>query len=150
MTGDGKNQLRGGAGIFTGRTPYVWLSNNFTGTGLQFARLSVTRNAANNIPFVADPDSQPTQVGSATGTAANEYAIVDPDFKFPSVARYNLAYDRDARLGRPGGDRGVPVRGHAAGDPLQERQPASDGRTPRSTAGRPSRASTRRPPRPTC
>jgi hypothetical protein len=94
VTGDGKNQLRGGAGIFTGRTPYVWLSNNFTGTGLQFARLSVTRNAANSIPFVADPDAQPTQVGNATGTAANEYAIVDPDFKFPSVARYNLAYDR--------------------------------------------------------
>jgi hypothetical protein len=99
VTGDGKNQIRGGAGVFTGRTPYVWLSNNFTGTGLQFARLSVTRNAANSIPFVADPDNQPTQVGSATGAAANEYAIVDPDFKFPSVARYTLAYDRALGFG---------------------------------------------------
>ena len=27
--------LRGGAGIFTGRIPFVWLSNNFTNTGIQ-------------------------------------------------------------------------------------------------------------------
>jgi hypothetical protein len=99
MTGDGRNQLRGGAGIFTGRTPYVWLSNNFSGTGLQFARLSITRNANNRIAFVPDPDAQPTQVGNVSGAAANEYAIVDPDFKFPSVARYNVAYDRDLGFG---------------------------------------------------
>ena len=99
VTGDGKNQLRGGAGIFTGRTPYVWLSNNFSGTGLQFARLSITRNAANRILFVSDPDAQPTQVGNVGGAAANEYALVDPDFKFPSVARYNVAYDRDLGFG---------------------------------------------------
>jgi len=98
-TGDGKNQVRGGIGIFTGRTPYVWLSNQFSGTGVQFARLSITRNAANRIPFVANPDNQPTQVGNVGGAASNEYALVDPDFKFPSVLRYNLAYDRDLGWG---------------------------------------------------
>lgn len=28
--------VRGGAGIFTGRIPFVWLSNNFANTGVRF------------------------------------------------------------------------------------------------------------------
>ena len=99
VTNNGKNQVRGGIGVFTGRTPYVWLSNNFSGTGIQFARLSVTRNAANRIPFNPDPDNQPTSIGSASGSASNEYNLVDPDFKFPSLLRYNVAYDRDLGWG---------------------------------------------------
>ena len=99
VTGNSQNQIRGGIGVFTGRTPYVWLSNNFSGTGIQFARLSVARNAANRIPFVADPDNQPTQIGTTSGTASNEYALIDPEFKFPALLRYNLAYDRDLGLG---------------------------------------------------
>jgi hypothetical protein len=92
---DGRQQVRGGIGVFTGRTPYVWLSNNFIGTGIQFARLNVAPNAANRIPFIADPNNQYTQIGGASGSASNEYALADPDFKFPSVLRYNVAYDRE-------------------------------------------------------
>jgi hypothetical protein len=99
VTRNSQNQVRGGVGVFTGRTPYVWLSNNFSGTGIQFARLSVARNAANRIPFIADPDAQPTQIGSTSGTASNEYALIDPDFKFPALLRYNIAYDRDLQVG---------------------------------------------------
>ena len=99
VRGDARQQVRGGLGVFTGRTPYVWLSNNFIGTGVQFARLSVARNAANRIPFNPDPDNQPTQIGTASGSASNEYALTDPDFKFPAVLRYNVAYDRDLGLG---------------------------------------------------
>ncbi|MGE3177704.1 MAG: TonB-dependent receptor plug domain-containing protein, partial [Vicinamibacterales bacterium] len=95
VAGDSKQQVRGGIGVFTGRTPYVWLANNYSGTGIQFARLSIARNANNRIPFNPDPDNQPTQIGTASGSASNEYALVDPDFKFPSVLRYNVAYDRD-------------------------------------------------------
>jgi hypothetical protein len=99
LRGDSQNQVRGGVGVFTGRTPYVWLSNNFIGTGIQFARLSIARNAANRIPFNPDPDNQPTQIGTASGTASNEYALTDPDFKFPSLLRYNVAYDRNLGFG---------------------------------------------------
>lgn len=35
IAGDKRYILRGGAGIFTGRIPFVWLSNNFTNTGVQ-------------------------------------------------------------------------------------------------------------------
>ena len=99
ITRNSQNQLRGGLGVFTGRTPYVWLANNFSGTGIQFARLSVARNAANRIPFNADPDNQPTQIGTTAGTASNEYALIDPDFRFPALVRYNIAYDRDLHVG---------------------------------------------------
>ena len=99
VTGNSQSQVRGGIGVFTGRTPYVWLSNNYSGTGIQFARLSVARNAANRIPFNPDPDDQPTQIGNTGGTASNEYALIDPDFNFPSLLRYNIAYDRDLKFG---------------------------------------------------
>lgn len=96
---DGKNQVRGGIGIFTGRTPYVWLSNQFSGTGIQFTTLNTGLNAANRFPFVTDPNNQPTQIGNITGSSANAYALVAPDFKFPAVLRYNVAYDRQLGFG---------------------------------------------------
>ena len=43
-TGDGKQQLRGGIGIFAGRTPYVWISNAFANTGVEsVSRPSIRR-----------------------------------------------------------------------------------------------------------
>ena len=33
VTGDDANQLRGGAGLFTGRPAFVWLSNAFQNSG---------------------------------------------------------------------------------------------------------------------
>ncbi len=39
LHGDGRAQVRAGIGLFTGRTPYVWLSNQYGNTGNEFARL---------------------------------------------------------------------------------------------------------------
>ena len=73
--------MRGGIGLFSGRTPYVWLSNQYGNTGIEFRRLQVTFAAANNIAFVPDPDRQPTTVGRAS---TNEIDVIDPDYHFPS------------------------------------------------------------------
>ena len=43
-TGDGKQQLRGGVGIFTGRTPYVWISNSYGNTGVESTSLTCSRH----------------------------------------------------------------------------------------------------------
>ena len=40
-------------------------------------------------------ENQPTSIGNTGGTASNEYALIDPDFKFPSLLRYNIAFDHD-------------------------------------------------------
>lgn len=92
LSSNNTEQIRGGIGLFSGRTPYVWLSNQYGNTGIEFRRLSIAYNAANRIPFVPDPNSQPTSVGSA---ATNEVDMIDPDYKYPSLVRVNAAYDRD-------------------------------------------------------
>jgi hypothetical protein len=96
VDGEGKSQLRGGLGLFSGRTPYVWLSNQYGNTGIEFTRVGASFNAANRIPFVADPDAQPkTVTGAGAGSFSNEIDVIDPDYKFPQVLRTNLGYDRE-------------------------------------------------------
>jgi hypothetical protein len=97
LHGDGRAQLRGGVGLFTGRTPYVWLSNQYGNTGNEFTRISVTNNASNRIPFVTDVNNQPTTVPGAR-VLGNEIDVIDPDYQFPSLWRGNIGYDRQLAL----------------------------------------------------
>jgi Carboxypeptidase regulatory-like domain/TonB-dependent Receptor Plug Domain len=96
--GAGKQrQVRGGVGLFSGRTPYVWLSNQYGNTGVQFTNLSVAFNANNQIPFVANPDGQPTTVtGGATGRQTIN--LIDPDYQYPEILRGNIALDHELGL----------------------------------------------------
>ncbi len=95
VSGDSKQQLRGGIGVFAGRPPYVWLSNQYGNTGVDFRRIGASFSAANKIPFVADPTNPPKVVlGAASGTFTNEIDLVDPDFKYPQILRTNIGYDR--------------------------------------------------------
>ena len=87
-----RQQVRGGLGLFHGRTPYVWLSNQYSNTGNEFQRIRVFFDPDNRIPFSADPNNQPTDIGSAS---TNEINLVDPDYRYPQLLRGNLAYDRD-------------------------------------------------------
>jgi hypothetical protein len=90
ITGKGEHQLRGGIGLFSGRTPYVWLSNNFGRSGLE----QTTIRANGDIAFIADPDSQygPDDLPGVR-LATQEINIVDPDFEFPQIWRASLGYD---------------------------------------------------------
>jgi len=98
--GDGSEQVRGGIGLFAGRPPYVWVSNQYGNTGIDFRRIGAFNNANNRIPFVADALNQPQVVtGAPSGTFTNEIDLVDPDFKYPSMLRGNLAYDRQLPFG---------------------------------------------------
>lgn len=94
LSGNGTQQVRGGIGLFSGRPAYVWISNQFGNTGIDFTRIGATNNAANRIPFVTDPLNQPKVVtGAAAGSFTNEIDVIDPDFKYPSVLRGNAGYD---------------------------------------------------------
>ena len=86
-----KEQVRGGIGMFTGRTPYVWLSNQYGNTGIEFTRIGATNAGANAIPFVADTANKPKVVTGATGsTFQNEIDLIDPDYSDPTLMRGNL------------------------------------------------------------
>lgn len=87
IAGDGRQQLRGGLGIFAGRTPYVWISNNYARTGIEQNFIQ-----AFNVPFNPDPFNQQIPEGASVSTG--EFNLIDPDFEFPQLLRINLAYDR--------------------------------------------------------
>lgn len=95
-----RQQLRGGLGLFGGRTPYVWLSNQYGATGIEFRRISTNPfSAAASIPFVADPTAQPTNVGRAS---TNDINFVEPGYDYPQILRANLGYDRSLPFGLVG------------------------------------------------
>jgi hypothetical protein len=90
-TGNGKQQIRGGIGIFAGRTPYVWISNSYGNTGIEQTALSCTGSCAANLPFNPDPFNQPRNVGA--GGSQISVDVTDPDFELPHVMRATLGYD---------------------------------------------------------
>jgi hypothetical protein len=103
LGGEGRDLIRGGLGMFAGRTPYVWLSNQYGNTGIEFRRIRATENANSRIPFVADVSAQPTTITGATGSVSrNEIDVIDPAYKYPQLLRGNLAYDRELFRGLVG------------------------------------------------
>ena len=114
VTGDTRNQLRGGVGVFSGSPAYVWLGNAFQNSGLTgYAGLDCNGTTSATTSFAtpaftaetaANPPAQCRDLPRATGplpgaTAALGGAInvIDPDFKFPQFAKASLGFDR--RLG---------------------------------------------------
>jgi outer membrane receptor for ferrienterochelin and colicin len=89
-------QLRGGIGQFAGRTPYVWISNAYGGTGIEQLSLTCARPTCTPT-FNADPFSQPTNFPAGTG--AFETNLTDPDFQLPRLWRATLGYDRELPFG---------------------------------------------------
>ncbi len=79
-------QARGGVGIFYGKYPAVWVSNQYSNTGVDFYTWTTTPDS-----FIADPYGQPK---AATTLPTAEVNITDQNFKAPSILRFNLAVDQ--------------------------------------------------------
>src|SRR5258708_6126686 len=106
VTGDGTTKLRGGVGIFSGRPPYVWLSNAYGNTGLEQATLicdgAVTLPTTDTVPvFTVDPTNQPTTCKGGLGVSATAASVVyfDPNFKFPQNLKASLGLDHQLPYG---------------------------------------------------
>lgn len=97
--GDRTSQFRGGVGVFTGRIPYVWMSNNYGNTGTLIAQ--VNQATGGNVGFSIDPNNQPGVGDPGTGapTLRSEINLVDPDFKWPQILRFNAAFDQELPWG---------------------------------------------------
>jgi hypothetical protein len=96
MNSDGKTQVRGGTGVFTGQPLYVWISNQLGNTGV--LQGSFREDNTTTRPFVTDV-SRFRPVVTGAGAASYELDVTQNGFKFPQVWRNNIAVDR--RL--PGG-----------------------------------------------
>ena len=90
--GKGDSQIRGGIGIFSGRTPYVWLSNQYGNTGIDFGSNACSFSTSNNIVFIPNPSAQTkTPTGCTAGATTQTINVVDPNYKFPKLLRGNIA-----------------------------------------------------------
>jgi Carboxypeptidase regulatory-like domain len=93
---NGTTQVRGGTGLFTGKPPFVWISNQIGNTGVLYGFLS--SGASTAFPFNPNPDKYKP---AATGGAASSYELdfTDPSFRFPQTWRTNIGADRKLPLG---------------------------------------------------
>ncbi|GAC1482691.1 MAG: TonB-dependent receptor [Gemmatimonadaceae bacterium] len=96
LTGDQRNQLRGGIGAFTGHPAYVWLSNAFQNSGLTGVSLLTCNGPADAIPAfnAANIQNPPPACGTKTASAGSEIDLLSPDLRFPQELRSSLGYDR--------------------------------------------------------
>ena len=113
VAGDRSLIIRGGSGIFTGRVPFVWLTNMPTGAGVLQNTIEPNGYASvapwiGQIRFQTDPyhyvnnpvyytAANGTQVtpfiSSPAGGAPSSFSLVDENFKMPSVWRSSLGID---------------------------------------------------------
>lgn len=95
-----KTLLRGGIGIFTGRVPFVWLSNAFNNTGMESKGTTIgnkddKNNWLNDAPSLGEYKNDPMgAANSQSGKFSPDIVTVSKDFKYPQVLRANLAFEQ--------------------------------------------------------
>ena len=93
VKGQKKTQIRGGTGIFTGRPPYVFLSNQIGNNGRLTGFIDVSGAAATNYGFTANPN-QYFIPQTPTLPSTFDLALTDQNYKFPQVWKNNIAVDQ--------------------------------------------------------
>jgi outer membrane receptor for ferrienterochelin and colicin len=88
-------QIRGGIGIFTGRAPFVWISDQYsnTGVGVISSSLNSATVVSDNVHFNPVTPYQPTTGGVPI------INVTSKNFKYPRVMRTNLALDQKLPYG---------------------------------------------------
>jgi len=93
VKGNKKTQIRGGTGVFTGRPPYVFLSNQIGNNGVLTGFIDVSGAAAANYGFTANPN-QYFIPSTPTLPSTFDLAFTDQNYRFPQVWKNNLAVDQ--------------------------------------------------------
>jgi hypothetical protein len=96
--GNRKTTIRGGTGIFTGRVPFVWLSNQLSNNGVIFGTLNINQAGTAGTPTTASYPFNPdvTAYIPATATLPSTYALNSSvtNYKIAQVYRTNLGVDQ--------------------------------------------------------
>ncbi len=104
--GEKTMQLRGGTGLFNGKVAAVWLSNQFSNTGIELNHIAVGSDASTGAALIG-ADGKPLKVslnpynpprpGDGSFAGANDRTsainVVSKDFRPPQVWRSTLGYD---------------------------------------------------------
>ena len=94
VMGDKSFQLRGGAGIFTGKIPFVWIVSQSGDAGLLQVSQSFA-GAAVPGPFNPNPGAYlPSTVPAAGTVVPSSISALSRDFKFPQTFKASLGFDK--------------------------------------------------------
>ena len=90
-SGDGSDVVRGGVGIFYGRTPSLIFASQLQQNGLfpNFGRVNVGPDDIGYVPLGENIDNENPPLD-----APNSPSFVDPSFEDPETLRVNLGYER--------------------------------------------------------
>jgi hypothetical protein len=93
INGTGQTQLRGGLGLFTGRAPFVWISNQYGTNGVSTIKYTTVPGG---LRFNYDPKAllSGAYIPSGNTPPPTEVDLTDPKFKMPQILRGNLAVDQ--------------------------------------------------------
>jgi hypothetical protein len=104
--GNKKTQLRGGSGVFTGRPPYVFISNQVGNNGVLTGYIDSDNKGATKYGFTANP-GQYYIPSTPTLPSTFDLAFTDENYKFPQVWKTNIAVDQKLPLGFIGTIEGI-------------------------------------------
>ncbi|GAB4023508.1 TonB-dependent receptor [Spirosoma koreense] len=99
VKGDKMTQIRGGSGLFVSRIPEVLVSNQLGNNGVNTVLITSPTNSK-DYPFVTDPSKLPAAVRpnpeNTDITKLPPYVVnaTDPNLKYPTVWKTNLAIDQ--------------------------------------------------------
>lgn len=105
VKGDKSVKVRGGTGIFTGRIPFVWFTNQPTNSGMLQYQLVINQAGGTaskaqlaRIPFAADAKTLLSNTAIAdifpqTNVVGGKIAAIAKDFKLPQVWRTSAGVD---------------------------------------------------------
>ena len=105
VIGDKSLKIRGGTGVFTGRLPFVWFTNQPSNSGMLQYQLVINSNggpAAQSrlarIPLLADAsqllrDPALIDIFPQQNPAGGRIASIEKDFSLPQVWRSSLGFD---------------------------------------------------------
>jgi Outer membrane receptor for ferrienterochelin and colicins len=90
-----KTTIRGGAGIFNGRAPFVWIENAWANTGIEMK--GTTIYSPNAPSFTQYGGKTPAEAMASAPAGKGDLPVIntiDKNFKFPQVFRTNLAWEQ--------------------------------------------------------
>ncbi|MEO6246923.1 MAG: hypothetical protein ABIQ12_15965, partial [Opitutaceae bacterium] len=93
---DRKTEVRGGVGLFVGRSPAVWLANAYQNAGT-VGTTTINVNGNNQPTLQFQPDV--TRQAAPIGTQLPNISLTDPNFQSPSLWKGNLALDHQLPFG---------------------------------------------------
>lgn len=99
VNGDRSFVLRGGTGVFSGRIPFVWLSNQVNGSGVIRGIQGFEGQQVIDRGIIFNPDVTAYNPTNPSQTLGTELALTDRNFRLPQTWRTTIGSDFKLPLG---------------------------------------------------